>query len=389
MLTTFSGEIEIDESLFGRRIKHHRGNPTGLKIWVFGMVERSSNTIIMYPVNDRSRSTLLPIIKRHVAPGSTIYSDGWSAYCDLNNEGYRHFTVVHKYTFKSFYKNVETGAVVEVHTNRIEGAWRHAKTHFRKISGTKLTQFEGHLAEVMWRSQVKANVYGPFFDLLRSVYTLQGPPTYTYARPLFDSWDVSSINEEWELIPYVSDDDVEDDDVPSQRQPRPQTPEVVPSRQSEIVITSGSQQGSIACGQVARAENQQTGTSSAISTLLREMFSDSETDQPQITTKKPPSDFVCGQVPNSRQQKAGPSTTGDCGTVQGTEKKKKLKLKLKRKSTAKDNTERGGQRVCHPKGYAPSSQGHKTRKGKGKASKPMNPYGKEAFLIWSSDSDFQ
>jgi len=139
-LTTFSGEIEIDESLFGRRSTHHRGNPTGLKIWVFGMDERASNTLIMYPVNDRSRSTLLPIIKRHVAPGSTIYSDEWSAYCDLNSEGYRHFTVIHKYTFKSFYRNVETGAIVEVNTNRIEGAWRHAQTQFCKISGTKLAQ---------------------------------------------------------------------------------------------------------------------------------------------------------------------------------------------------------------------------------------------------------
>ena len=120
-----------------------------------------------------------------------------------------------------------------------------------------------------------------------------GTPTYTYARPLFDSWDVSSINEEWELIP------------------------------------------------------------------------------------------------NSRQQKAGTSSTNDCGTVQRTGKKRKLKLTLKRKSASKDNTETGRQKVCHSKGYEPASQGHKTRKGKGKASKPINPYGKEAFLIWSSDSDFQ
>ena len=186
---------------------------------------------------------------------------------------------------------------------------------------------------------MKANVYGPFFDLLRSVYTLQGPPTYTYARPLFDSWDVSSINEEWELIPYVSDDDGEDDDVPSQLQPRPQTPEVAPSHQSGIVITSGSEQGSIACGQVARAKTQQTGTSSAISTLLREMFSDSETDQ---STNKPPSDFVCGQVPNSRQQKAGTSTTIDCGTVQGTGKKEvEIKKKISHQREHRERRAKG------------------------------------------------
>ena len=158
------------------------------------MVERATNTMIMYSVNDRSRTTLLHIIKRHVVPGSTIYSDGWSAYCDLNSEGYSHFTVLHnlhKYTFKTFYRDIATGDIVEVHTNRIEGALRHAKTHFRKISGTKLTKFEGHLAEVMWRCEVKGNLYVSFFNLLRSVYHLNGYPTFTYWFPLFDSWDIS------------------------------------------------------------------------------------------------------------------------------------------------------------------------------------------------------
>jgi len=36
----FSGEIQIDESLFGRRTKYHRGDPRGLKVWISGLVER-------------------------------------------------------------------------------------------------------------------------------------------------------------------------------------------------------------------------------------------------------------------------------------------------------------------------------------------------------------
>ena len=47
---------------------------------------------------------------------------------------------------KKTHVNQITQEEVEVHTNRIEGAWKHAKDHFRKISGTKITQFEGHLA---------------------------------------------------------------------------------------------------------------------------------------------------------------------------------------------------------------------------------------------------
>ena len=106
---TISGETEIDESLFGRKIKYHRGNPRpGLRIWIFGLIERQPNTIILYPVLNHSKETLIPLIQRHVAPGSTVYSDGWSAYCDLNSLGFDHFTVLHKYSFKKIYVNKTT-----------------------------------------------------------------------------------------------------------------------------------------------------------------------------------------------------------------------------------------------------------------------------------------
>lgn len=113
------------------------------------MVERDSNTLLIYPVSDRSEDTLIPIIERHVEAGFTIYSDGWSAYCGLNELGYNHFIVLHKYSFKKVYINQDTRKEVEIHTNRIEGAWKHAKDYFRRMSGTNISQFEGHLCEIM------------------------------------------------------------------------------------------------------------------------------------------------------------------------------------------------------------------------------------------------
>ena len=197
------GVVEIDESLFGRRVKYHKGNPNkGMKVWIFGLVDREANNVILYPVSDRTRETLLPLIQRHVAPGSTIYSDGWSAYFNLNDVGYRHFTVLHKYAFRKDYIDTETGARTTVHTNRIEGAWKHAKDHFRRIVGTKAGQFEGHLAEIMWRSEVKGDNYEQFFQLLRECYPLDKPAEYRYTTPLFDSWEG----------PSSPDDDDEDTD---------------------------------------------------------------------------------------------------------------------------------------------------------------------------------
>jgi transposase-like protein len=165
------------------------------QIWIFGMVERETNCIILYPVSDRTEATLLPIIQRHVAPGSTIYSDGWASYCNLNDVGYKHFTVLHKYAFKKVFVHTVTKEEVVVHTNRIEGAWKHAKQHFKKMSGTKLTQFEGHLAEIMWRSRVKGRVYQEFFGLLSMVYPLHEPATYQYTTPLFDSWAIERVGD--------------------------------------------------------------------------------------------------------------------------------------------------------------------------------------------------
>ena len=47
----------------------HINNILYFQIWIFGLVERESNTLLLYPVSDRSEETLLPIIERHVEKG--------------------------------------------------------------------------------------------------------------------------------------------------------------------------------------------------------------------------------------------------------------------------------------------------------------------------------
>ena len=63
---------------------------------------------------------------------------------------------------KKVYINQAMDERVVCHTNKIEGAWKHAKEHIKRMSGTQPTQFEGHLAEVMWRSEVKRRMYVAF-----------------------------------------------------------------------------------------------------------------------------------------------------------------------------------------------------------------------------------
>ncbi len=72
----FEEDIEIDESLFRRRCKYHHGNPhVGLKVWIFGIIERASNRLLLFPIEGRDADTILPIIVVHVKQSSGIFSD--------------------------------------------------------------------------------------------------------------------------------------------------------------------------------------------------------------------------------------------------------------------------------------------------------------------------
>jgi transposase len=104
-------EYEIDESHFGKKRKYNRG-ALRKNVWVFGLMKRDSRKTFFRIVQKRDSETLLPLIKQHVASGSTIYSDDWKAYSCLSKQGYVHKVVVHKETFVS-----KEGAC----TNGIEG----------------------------------------------------------------------------------------------------------------------------------------------------------------------------------------------------------------------------------------------------------------------------
>ena len=138
-------------------------------------------------MSDQWKETLQSLIHQHVALSSTIYSDGWSVYYDLYSLHYEHFTVLHKYCVKKVYVNQTTNKTVVCHINPIEGSWKRVMDHFSKIAGTQLSQFEEHMAEIMWLSEAKGNLYNSFFNLLRSVNTHHRPIECQLTTPLFDS----------------------------------------------------------------------------------------------------------------------------------------------------------------------------------------------------------
>ena len=89
--------------------------------WVFGGVERESGRTFLVPVPDRIANTLIAAIAARIEHGTTVISDCWGAYRELDTHGYTHHTVNHSIEFV----DQRPGA----QTNSIESTWRHVKAY--------------------------------------------------------------------------------------------------------------------------------------------------------------------------------------------------------------------------------------------------------------------
>jgi len=87
-------------------------------VWVFGMVDTNHVPAIGYMeiVEQRDATTLIPIIRDHVLPGTTIWSDMWAGY---NPVGALPGITSHDKVNHSIQFINSSG----VHTNTIESYW--------------------------------------------------------------------------------------------------------------------------------------------------------------------------------------------------------------------------------------------------------------------------
>jgi len=170
--TILEGEAEFDEVYI---VAGHKGNPAAVsakgregrrnrlkgargrgtlakeKPPIFGMIQRNGELIIeMLP--DVQQKTIEPIIKRHVRPGTQIFTDEYNIYCRLEQWGYRHKTVNH--SIGEYARDEDGDGFHEVHVNTMEGAWSLLRSWLRPHRGI---------------SQEKLPFYLAFFEFVHNV----------------------------------------------------------------------------------------------------------------------------------------------------------------------------------------------------------------------------
>jgi transposase len=130
--------VEIDETYFGGTRKFGRGRPMRgdkTKTPVVGLAQRQGR-IIAKALADVSRKSIFPLIRKHIKPGSVIYTDEFPVYDTVREirlrgarggtpANYKHFTIRHA-----------DGVYVReghIHTNTVEGFWMLLKTGIRGV----------------------------------------------------------------------------------------------------------------------------------------------------------------------------------------------------------------------------------------------------------------
>ena len=116
---------------------------------MFGLADSSHTPALGYMelVPDHRAARLLPLIQAHVAPGTIIHSDEWSAYRRVGSlpNVSAHETINHSIEF--------VDSTTGVHTQNIESYWNRSKVKLKCMRGCHASELPSYLDEFMWRAR--------------------------------------------------------------------------------------------------------------------------------------------------------------------------------------------------------------------------------------------
>ena len=130
------------------------------------MVDMSQSPTLGYMqiVPSHDAATLLPIIRAHIAPDTTVHSDGWAAYRRIQRiPTLNHQVVNHSLHF--------VDPTTSVHTQHVESYWNRVKGKLKCMRGCHAEQLLSYLDEFMWSKRHGRSVGVAFHQIMQDIAT--------------------------------------------------------------------------------------------------------------------------------------------------------------------------------------------------------------------------
>lgn len=154
---SLKGKIEIDETKLNGK-------------WYLGLIERKTQRTLIVELNDRSEDEICGYVWRKVDnEESIIYHDGFSSYNPLLDWGYAHYMVNHS-------KHFVDPQNPSVHTNTIEGLWKHLKRKINALHIGVSDRFRKlYIDEFLYQKNYKPAQNPSFFPLSSAILNSTPP----------------------------------------------------------------------------------------------------------------------------------------------------------------------------------------------------------------------
>lgn len=156
--------VQIDETALNHGIKAHRGRAANNKTDALCIIEFETNIKRAFAcvIADKKASTILPIICSNVVSNSIIHTDEHKSYSSLNDIGFIHDTVCHKYTFI----NHDTGT----NTQAVESFNNSIKLDIKKRKGVKTELRQEFLKEFCWKFNNRVARFQMIISIIKSKF---------------------------------------------------------------------------------------------------------------------------------------------------------------------------------------------------------------------------
>ncbi|KCZ77812.1 hypothetical protein H311_01171, partial [Anncaliia algerae PRA109] len=156
-----SSIVQIGETMLNYKCKSlRRRSPLNKKdaLVIFEFREKITRAFAVVILN-KKKSATLPIICNNVLNGNTIYTDEHKSYSELNQKGFVHDTVCHKFNFINKLSGANTQAV-ESFNNLI-------KWHIKQRKGIRTGLRQCFLNEICWLFNNKESRFERILNLIK------------------------------------------------------------------------------------------------------------------------------------------------------------------------------------------------------------------------------